>query len=381
MKRQFRLFRIIVPLLAIFIGAWGPPAAALETPAREALLIDLVTGAVLLEKNIDDLVPPASMSKLMTVYMAFEELAAGRLKLDDTLPVSTKAWRMGGSKMFVLANDRIPVEDLLRGIVVQSGNDACVVLAEGLAGTEAEFAEQMTQRARELGLSQSTFKNSTGWPDPEHRMTVREIARLSQLIIEKFPQYYGYFAEKSFRYANITQRNRNPILGKIEGVDGLKTGHTQEAGFGIAVSAEREGRRLVLVITGLDSEKQRGAESARLIEWGFRAFSNYRLFDAGEKIESAEVWMGRDKTVPIVIPDDLTITMQRRSRRGMKVTLKYTNPIQAPVKQGDRIATLVLTAPEMETREIPLTAGQSVERKGLFGRIGAIFSYLVTGEP
>ena len=381
MKRQFRHFRTILPILAIFIGIWGRPADALETPAREAFLIDLVTGAVLLEKNVDELIPPASMSKLMTIYMAFEELAAGRLKLEDTLPVSTKAWRMGGSKMFVLANDRVSVEDLLRGVVVQSGNDACVVLAEGLAGTEAEFAEQMTQRARELGLAKSTFKNSTGWPDPEHRMTVREIARLSQLIIEKFPQYYGYFAEKSFRYANITQRNRNPILGKTEGVDGLKTGHTQEAGYGIAVSAEREGRRLVLVVTGLDSEKQRAAESARLIEWGFRAFSNYRLFSAGEQIEEADVWMGRDKIVPIVIPEDLTITMQRRSRRGMKVTLKYANPIKAPVNQGDRIATLLLTAPEMEAREIPLIAGKSVARKGFFGRIGAMFWYLMTGEP
>ena len=381
MTRHFRRFRTIVPILAIFIGVWGAPVVALETPAREAILIDLVTGAVLLEKNVDDLMPPASMSKLMTVYVAFEELAAGRLKLDDALPVSTKAWRMGGSKMFVLANDRVAVEDLLRGIIVQSGNDACVVLAEGLAGTEAEFAEQMTHRARELGLVNSTFKNSTGWPDPEHRMTVREIARLSQLIIEKFPQYYVYFAEKNFRYANITQRNRNPLLGKTEGVDGLKTGHTAEAGFGIAVSAEREDRRLVLVITGLDSEKQRASESARLLEWGFRAFSNYRLFGAGEQIEDAEVWMGRDKTVPIVIPDDLTITMQRRSRRGMKVTLKYENPIVAPVEQGDRIATLLLTAPQMETREIPLTAGKSVARKGFFGRIGAMFSYLVTGEP
>ncbi len=381
MMRRLRRLSRFAPVLLLLAVLGAGPAPAFETAAREAFLIDLQTGEVLLEKDPDRLMPPASMSKLMTLYVVFEELASGRLKLTDTLPVSKKAWKMGGSKMFVRVNKRVAVEDLLRGVIVQSGNDACIVLAEGLSGTEEAFAELMTQRARDIGLSQSTFKNSTGWPDPEHLMTVREIAELSRLMIDRFPQYYTYFAETSFRFADIAQRNRNPLLGKTAGVDGLKTGHTQEAGYGLATSAIRDGRRLVLVVSGLTSEKERKSESARLLEWGFREFSNFALFEAGETVDEAEVWLGETSTVPIVIPEALIVTLKRRARRGMKVTLRYDSPIKAPIQKGAPIAKLVLTAPDTETREIELVAGETVERKGLFGRIGALFSYLVTGEP
>jgi len=367
-------------LLILVVAVAGRPAAAFETAAREAFLIDLETGAVLLDKDADTLMPPASMSKLMTLYIAFEELASGRLSLEDALPVSEKAWRMGGSKMFVLVNSRVRVEDLLRGIIVQSGNDACIVLAEGLAGNEDDFARLMTERAHELGLEHSTFRNATGWPDPEHRMTVREIALLSRLIIENFPQYYHYFSEESFAYADITQHNRNPLLGRVSGVDGLKTGHTAETGYGVAVSAERDGRRLVLVVSGLKSEKERAEESARLIEWGFREFTNHDLFKAGDTVERARVWMGTAKDVALVIPSDLRVTLPRRARKDMKVVVRYNEPIPAPISEGDPVATLVMTAPDTEPVEVPLLAGEAVERKGLFGRLGALFSHFVFGD-
>ena len=367
--------------LAAFLAAFAfvTPALAFETPARQVILIDFTTGAVLLEKDADTPVPPASMSKLMTAYMVFERLAEGSLSLEDTFAVSEKAWRMGGSKMFVSVNTRVSVADLLRGIIVQSGNDACVVVAEGLAGSEEAFAAEMTERGREIGLRDSTFKNASGWPEPDHLMSARDIAALSARIIEEFPDYYTMFAERNFTYNDIRQGNRNPLLYKELGADGLKTGHTEAAGYGLAASAARSGRRLVLVLTGLESVIGRAREAERLLDWGFREFANYALFEAGETVAEADVWLGRSATVPLVIEDDLVVTLARKARRNMTALVRFDGPVPAPIAKGSPLGTLVIQTAESEAIEIALSAGEDVPRLGAFGRIGAALNHLLWG--
>ena len=373
-----------VILRSLFISAlllllvWRP-AAAIETTAREALVIDATTGAVLFEKEADTSMPPASMSKIMTVYLIFERLRDGRLSLDDEFLVSEKAWNWAGSKMFVEVGKKVRIEDLLRGVIVQSGNDASIVLAEGVGGTEEGFAEEMTRKARELGMTGSSFANATGWPDPNQRMTARDLAILALRTIEDFPEYYSIYAETEFTYSDIRQGNRNPLLYKSLGADGLKTGHTEEAGYGLTASAERGGRRIILVLNGMDSVRARSEESARLINWAFREFDNYALFTPGEVVEEAPVWLGGEAYVPLIVSEGLTLTLSRKARASMKVTLSYVSPIPAPIAEGQRLATLTLTAPETEPIEIPLQAGKAVGRLGLFGRINAGVRFLVFG--
>ncbi len=369
----------LIAAIAVALLALGRPAIAVETTAKQAILVDYTTGAVLFEKNADQLMPPSSMTKMMTVYLLFERLAEGRLKLDDTFEVSEKAWRMGGSKMFVEVGKKVTVEDLIQGIVVQSGNDACVVVAEGLAGTEDAFAAEMTQRAHELGMTSSTFKNASGWPAEGHLVTARDLSILARRTISDFPQYYHYYSEKSFTYAGIRQGNRNPLLYKTPGADGLKTGHTQAAGYGLTGSAIRDGRRLILVLNGLKSARARAEESARLMEWGFREFQNYKLFAAGDVVAEADVWLGDKPTVPLVATEDAVLTLARKARKGMKVTLVYEGPIPAPITRGTKLAKLVITAPDTETVELPLVAGADVGKLSPIRRIGAAISYLVWG--
>ncbi|MCH8925361.1 MAG: D-alanyl-D-alanine carboxypeptidase [Proteobacteria bacterium] len=357
----------------------SPPVSAIETTAREAFLVDATTGRVLLDKNSDVSMPPASMSKIMTTYMVFERLKDGRLSLDDELPVSEKAWRMGGSKMFVEVGKTARVEDLLRGVIVQSGNDACIVLAEGLSGTEEAFAEEMTRKAREIGLTGSSFANATGWPDPNQRMTARDLATLAKRIIEDFPEYYHYYAETEFTYGGIRQMNRNPLLYKSLGADGLKTGHTEEAGYGLTASVVQGERRIILVLNGLDSRKARGEESVRLIGWAMREYDNYTLFKPGETVDEAPVWLGEAANVPLVMPEGATVTLSRKARRDMRVKVVYDAPIPAPLRAGQEVAKLVVAAPGEEPVEFPLMAGADVERLGIFGRITASLEYLVFG--
>ncbi|WP_206378281.1 D-alanyl-D-alanine carboxypeptidase family protein [Sneathiella limimaris] len=354
-------------------------ASALETPAKQAILLDYDTGAVLLEKDADVLMPPASMSKLMTVTMMLERLKDGSLKMEDTFPVSEKAWRKGGSKMFVEVNKRVKVTDLLRGIIVQSGNDACIVVAEALGGSEEAFAQSMTDRAREIGLTHSTFRNATGWPHPEHLMTARDLATLADYIIRNFPEYYGIFNEKSFTYSGIKQGNRNPLLYSNSGADGLKTGHTEDSGYGLVASAKRGDRRLILVFNGLGSAKERGREAERLMEWGFREFDNYALYKAGQEVAKARVWLGAKDLVPLYIEKDLKVTMSRKDRRSMQVKLVYNEPIPAPIIKGSPVARLVITAPEMETIEVPLLASENIERPGVVKRVMAAIKYVIFG--
>lgn len=352
---------------------------AMETIAKHAILIDLKTHTVLFEKAADELTPPASMSKLMTAYMLFDRIKQGRLSMDDTFTVSEKAWRMGGSKMFVEVNSSVRVEDLIRGIVIQSGNDACVVVAEGLFGTEEAFAAGATRKARELGMTSTTIRNASGWPHPEHMTTVRDLATLAQHLIEDFPEYYHFYSEQEFTYNDIKQGNRNPLLYKDMGVDGLKTGHTEDSGYGLTASAERDGRRLILVVNGLKSVNERSRETERLLQWGFREFGAYDLFKAGETVEAAPAWLGASPTVPLVLETDLAVSVRRHLRDDVKVSVAYSGPITTPIAKGTPVGTLTVTAPEMKPVERPLVAGADVDRLGMFGRLFAAIRYLVVG--
>ena len=381
MRRGCMLTKQTHPILvAVFLMAFSGPALAFETLGKQAILVDAKTGAVLFEKNADERMPPSSMSKIMTVYKLFEALKNGALSLTDTFHVSEKAWRKGGSKMFVRVNSRVKVEDLIRGIIVQSGNDATIVVAEGLAGSEGSFAGELNTIARRLGMTGSNFTNASGWPHPDHYTTARDLARLALATIKNFPEHYHYYKEKSFTYNGIKQANRNPTLYRRLGSDGLKTGHTQVAGYGLTTSAVRNGRRLILVINGLPSAKARAVESERILDWGFRVFDNYNFFRAGETVIEAQVWMGRQSTVPLIIRDALMLTLSRDIRRQMKVSVVYKQPVPAPVKKGDQLATLKIDMPGRQAQGIPLYAGTDVGQLGLFSRFGAAIKFILWGE-
>lgn len=354
-------------------------AQAIETRAREAFMMDFDTGTVLLDKDGDKLTEPASMTKMMTVHMLFKHLKDGSISMDDTFHVSEKAWRKGGSKMFVEVNSDVTVSDLLHGIIVQSGNDAAIVVAEGLAGTEEAFAAEMTEEARNIGMTKSVFKNATGWPAEGHLVTVKDLAILARDTIRNFPELYKLYSVREFTYNGIRQPNRNPLLGTSAGVDGLKTGHTEAAGYGLTASAERDGRRLILVVNGLGSVRERRTESQKLLDWGFREFDNYDLFAKGETVSAANVWLGAEPKVELVADQDILLTLPRSARHDMKVSVVYQGPIPAPITQGERIATLKVEVPDQETKEFPLYAARNVGRLGFVGRIGAAIKYLLWG--
>ena len=355
------------------------PVGPLDTAAREAIVVDYSTGATLLEKEADVPMTPSSMTKLMTAYIVYGRLKAGRLELTQEFPVSEKAWRMGGSKMFVPLNGNVKVEDLIRGMIVQSGNDACIVLAEGIAGSEEQFVELMNQKAKEFGLEHSVFRNTTGWPDPEHRMSARDIATVARRLIQDFPEYYRYDAEKTFKYNNIEQPNRNTLVQK--GVaDGLKTGHTDEAGYGLVASSLRNGRRVIVVVNGLTSMHQRGEEGERLLEWAFREFENVSLFTAGDTVEQAPVWLGTSPTVPLVGGRDLVMTLPRGWKTKAKITVEYASPIRAPVSRGTELGKLHVAGNGVPEMDVMLLAGADVPRLGLPGRAVAVLSHYVTGS-
>lgn len=373
-----------ISVLAVLVFAGlAFPANALETKAREALLLDMSTGTTLFEKNADQLMPPASMSKMMTTYMVFDRLKKGELALDDTFTVSTNAWEKGGaasggSTMFLKPGEVVTVDDLIRGIIVQSGNDACIVIAEGLAGSEEAFAEEMTKKGKEIGLLNTTFANATGLPNPQHMTTARDLATLARRTIEDSPEYYSYYAEKEFTHNGIRQGNRNPLLYKDVGSDGLKTGHTKEAGYGLTASAKQGDRRLILVLSGLPSMKSRFEESERIMSWGFREFDTYTLFEPGEQVSEAEVWLGNEKTVPLVIPEGLSVTLSREGRKDMEVMVGYDGPIRAPIMEGDSIATLTIAVPDISPIQVPLVAGATVEEMGFMGKLAVALKQFVT---
>jgi D-alanyl-D-alanine carboxypeptidase (penicillin-binding protein 5/6) len=368
------------PAEPVFTGSPAQtPIGPLDTEARYAVILDFTSGATLLDKDADVLQTPSSMTKLMTAYLVYERLKAGRLTLTQELPVSERAWRMGGSKMFVALNSNVKVEDLIRGMIVQSGNDACIVLAEGIAGSEQGFVELMNAKAREFGLEKANFRNCTGWPDPDHRMTVRDIAIIARRLITDFPEYYKYDSEKSFKYNGIDQQNRNTLVQK--GIaDGLKTGHTEDGGYGLVVSAERSGRRVIVVVNGLPSMRARGEEGERLLEWAFREFENVKLFTAGDVIEQAPVWLGIAPTVPLVGGRDVIVTMPRNWRQKAKIVLDYQSPIQSPVVRGTKLGMLTVRGEGVPDVDLPLLAGADVARLSLPGRAMAVVSHYLTGS-
>jgi D-alanyl-D-alanine carboxypeptidase (penicillin-binding protein 5/6) len=357
-----------------------PPGTVLDTAARHAMIVEVDTNTVLFAKNAEERMPPASMSKLMTAYVAFSMLKEGRAQLGDELPVSEKAWKLGGSKMFVGIGGRIKIDDLLKGMLIQSGNDACVVLAEGLAGSEDAFVAKMNEMSPKIGLKDSHFANVTGLPDPNEWMTARDLVTLGERITLDFPEYYHYFAEKDFNFNNIDQGNRNPLLYKVAGADGLKTGHTDESGYSLIGSVLRGDRRVILVISGLASMKDRASEGERLAEWAFREYNNYKLFGAGDKIDDADVWLGNEPKVGMTVANDLTVTLPRAARRDMKVTVVYNKPVPAPVNQGDQIGKVVVTVPQTPPIERPLFAAASVRPIGALGRMATLAAYLIWGN-
>ena len=352
----------------------------IDTQAAFAYIIDAATGAVLLDKNGTQRMFPSSMTKLMTVYLIFEKLAKGELKMDDTLMVSENAWRKGGSKMFVDLNSRVRIEDLLRGSIISSGNDACIVLAEGIAGSEEKFAELMTAKARAIGMTDTNYRNATGWPADDHYSTAKDLALLARRTIEDFPQFYPIYAEREFRYGGIPQPNRNPLLSRSTGTDGLKTGHTEASGYGLTASSLRQGRRIIMVVNGLATMRARAVESERLTDWAFREFENYTLVKAEEIIDRADVWMGDAKQVALTASAPLQITLPRRVRKDMKVTLIYNGPLAAPIAKGDVVAKLVVTAPSVDPVELPLIAGGDVTKLTGISRLREVAMIKIFGK-
>ncbi len=345
------------------------PATAFDTIATSALVMDQTSGTVLLAKNEDRPVPPASMSKLMTLNMLFEALQDGRVNLDTKFTVSKNASEKGGSKMFVKQGDRISVENLIRGIIVHSGNDACIVVAENLAGSEADFARIMTARARKLGMNESTFANATGWPDPNHRMSARDLVSLANRLMTQFPEYYGYFQERSFTWSDITQSNRNPLLGLGIGADGLKTGHTSEAGYGLVGTARQGDRRVILMINGLQSSGERAAEAERLMNWAFRQFAQETLIKAGKNVAQAEVWLGETSTVALEVADEISALVPYSSRDSITMSVTYDGPIPAPIKKGTELGVLNIEIPDLPSQSYPVFAASDVESGGIMKRL------------
>ena len=349
--------------------------AAFETQATSAFVLDYTTGTVLLSKDADVPLPPASMSKLMTLYVAFEAVRDGRLKLDEELRVSEHAMSYTGSTMFLQAGERVKVEDLLRGIIVLSGNDACAVIAEALSpdGTEAGFARFMTERAKALGMTHSAFANANGWPDPRHRMSMRDLAILGTKIIEDFPEFYAMFAEKEFLFDKKESQNRfnrNPLLGLGIGVDGLKTGHTKEAGYGLVGSVKQGARRIVFVISGLQTEQARAREAEAITNWAFRQFTTAQLLEEGQIVAEAEVWMGEQATVQLTAAKALnTLVPTGTTDRKVEAEVVYDSPLKAPVMAGDQVGKLIIRPEGLAATEVPLIAAQTVEQGGVMVRL------------
>jgi serine-type D-Ala-D-Ala carboxypeptidase (penicillin-binding protein 5/6) len=381
---------------AIVAGAFGYAAAApnpvsgpkssegYQTAAAHAILIEADSGSVLFEKAADDLIPPASLSKLMTQEVVFNEIRQGRLKPTTEFIVSTNAWRRGGapshtSSMFIPIHSRVSVDDLLHGAIIQSANDACITLAEGISGNESAFAELMTKRARELGLTKSIFGNSTGLPDPRQLMTARELAKLARHIIETYPDYYKYYGEREFTWNKIRQYNRNPLLALNLGADGLKTGFTKEAGYGLVGSAVQNGLRLIVVVNGLRSEKERADEAKKMLDWGFHNFQSGLLFAQGQEIAQAKLYGGAKGQVPLTAPKEVRLMVPRGSRDKIIARVVYSGPVPAPVHEGQKIGTLKVWRGESVVLEVPLQAAESVGTGSMPGRAFDAATELVLG--
>ena len=382
-SRKMRRLALAMAAFCCFRASAADQAAAqevwaLDTAAPYAIVVDVETGDVLMEKEAEKPFPPASLSKLMTAAMTFDALASGRLTLEDTFAVSEAAFRKEGSTMYLNLGDSPTVADLLRGVIIQSGNDASITLAEGIAGSERAFAERMTARARELGMSSSTFANATGLPNPDHRMTARDLATLALYIIGTHETYYPLYAETEFTWAGVTQKNRNPLLYVREAGDGMKTGHTEEAGYGIVGSAERDGRRVVAVLSGLPSAQARAREIQRVLSWAFREFRNVKLVSADDIVGEAQVWLGASDTVPLAAAEDVVATLPYIQADDVSFKLRYEGPLEAPLEKGQAAGELVIQVKGMAPKTVPVVVAEPVAEGGFGVRLGAAFSLLMS---
>ena len=353
-----------------------PEKSEIFLHSRQAILLDFETGEVLFEKNADERMAPSSMSKILTTYLVFEALKSGRVKMTDTFSISEKAWRKKGSKMFVTLGSQVTVKDLLKGAVIQSGNDACIALAEGLDGSEEAFSGRMTEVAHEIGLKNSHFVNATGWPDENHYSTARDLGLLARQLIQKFPEYYPLYGETEFIYNNIRQMNRNPLLKSFQGADGLKTGATDAGGFGLVGSAVQKGWRLILVMNGAKTKKERAIDARSFMQWGFSHFTKVRLYQKGQIIDQAKVWMAQAPDVGLTVDKDVSLILSHQEAQKLKVFLVYHGPLEAPVQKGQKVGHLVLTIPNKPDTSIPVLASESVGKAGFFSKISLIFSSL-----
>lgn len=383
MKFRNRLFISTVLVSGMVLGM-ASAVQAIETKAKNLILMDYDTGQYLYAKDAEKMIPPASMSKLMTVYMIFEKLKDGSLSLDDTFTVSENAWRKGGaasgsSTMFLNIGEKVRVGDLIQGIIIQSGNDACIVAAENISGSEEDFARAMTDKAQKLGLHNSSFANATGWPHPDQKMSVEDLAKLARIIIKDFPEYYYLFSERNYTHNNIRQGNRNPLLYSMPEADGLKTGHTEEAGFCLAGSAKRGDRRLISIMSGLASNKERSEEAEKIMNWGFREFDNYKILKQGQKVAELPVWFGTEKNADLLVNEDVLRTIKKNKASKVKMTAVYDKPVKAPVKQGDKLGFVRVEVPGAETVEVPLIANKDIKKLGWFGKIGENIKYILFG--
>jgi D-alanyl-D-alanine carboxypeptidase (penicillin-binding protein 5/6) len=383
MKTLYASFAAPLALVAMVTPSVAA-APQFDTPAPVAFMKDLSSGAILFQRDADRRMPPASMAKMMTVYVAFDLIKKGQLKLTDMVTVQPETWKkwhgpQAGSTMFLSPNEQVSVANLLYGIVTLSGNDACVVLAEHIAGTEQNFTERMNRTAKQIGLNNSHFGTSNGWPDGGVTyVTARDLADLAEHTIQDFPQLYKqFYSRRDFSWGKtmggnaITQANRDPLLGRVAGADGLKTGHTEEAGYGFTGSAEQNGRRLVMVMAGLNSSNARADESVKFMNWGFRAWQAKPVVAKGKKVADAEVQMGSSSKVGLVAPRQLTVTLPAGLDPAISAKVVYQGPIKAPIKAGQHIADLVVTSPDMPAQRLPLVADKDVDEAGFFGRAWA----------
>lgn len=359
---------------------WAQAAQAIATEAKQAIIRDAETNTILYEKNAYQQMAPSSMTKVMTAYIMFNALRAGQVTLDTKYSVSEKARRRGGSTMWLEQGQRVTVEDLLLGLIVTSGNDAAIVLAEGFAGSESEFARIMNSTGRAIGMLDTNFVNASGWPDQGHLSTAHDLSILGQRLISDHPDFYSYFSRESFTFNDILQQNRNPVLGNEElGVDGIKTGATDAGGYGVMISAVRGDRRVIIVLNGTSSKAERKQEAERLTDWALRAFGNYSLFRAGQIIEHAPVWLGNQDSVPLVAKYSLRMTLPRHTYENLRAQVTYRAPLPAPVIKGDEIGTLILSGPGISPEEIPVLAGATVESVGRLERVATGIRYIVFG--
>lgn len=383
-----KLARLATICLAM-AGA-SAPGVAQDTPgfttaAKQAILLDSRSGTVYFQKNADVLMAPASMSKIMTMLLVFEDLKAGRLRLDDEFTITPDAWRRGGapsgsSTMYAKVNSRVRLEDLIKGVIIQSANDAAIAIAEGISGSEQAFAQRMTKRAHELGMSKSTFKNATGLPAEGHMVTASELAQLSRYLVEVFPEFYKIYSTPEFTWNNIRQRNRNPLLGKYPGADGIKTGHTKQAGYGLVGSAKRDGRRLILVLNGMRSKGERAREAIKLMDWGFRRFKRIGLYDKGEKVADARVWGGNKNHVDLVAENEISIRLSDAEKSNTKMELVFQGPLKAPIRAGEKIGKVIFRLDGKVLSTAPVVAGEGIQTDAnMWGRAYDSLMYMAFG--